>query len=46
MKRAIRLVANIGLKDYDRREFHDAVLKNDAMPVQILKEVINAYIKS
>jgi uncharacterized protein (DUF885 family) len=33
-------------EDYDIREFHDAVLKNGAMPMQVLEEVINAYIKS
>jgi uncharacterized protein (DUF885 family) len=31
---------------YDIREFHDAVLKNGAVPMQVLEEVINAYIKS
>ena len=33
-------------EDFDIREFHDAVLKNGAMPMQVLEEVINAYIKS
>ena len=33
-------------EDYDIREFHDAVLKNGAVPMQVLKEVIDAYIKS
>ena len=33
-------------EDYDIREFHDAVLKNGAVPMQILEEVIDAYIKS
>ena len=31
---------------YDIREFHDAVLKNGAVPMQILEDVIDAYIKS
>jgi uncharacterized protein (DUF885 family) len=31
---------------FDIREFHDAVLKNGAMPMQVLEEVINVYIKS
>lgn len=33
-------------EDYDIREFHDAVLKNGAVPMQILEEVIDAYIQS
>jgi len=33
-------------EDYDIREFHDAVLKNGAVPMQVLEEVIGAYIKS
>jgi uncharacterized protein (DUF885 family) len=33
-------------EDYDIREFHDAVLKNGAVPMQVLEEVIDAYIKS
>ena len=33
-------------EDYDIREFHDAVLKNGAVPMQVLTEVIDAYIKS
>ena len=33
-------------EDFDIREFHDAVLKNGAMPMQVLEEVINTYIKS
>jgi uncharacterized protein (DUF885 family) len=31
--------------DYDIREFHDAVLKNGAVPMQVLEEVIEAYIR-
>lgn len=31
---------------YDIREFHDAVLKNGAVPMQVLEQVIEAYIKS
>jgi len=33
-------------EDFDIREFHDAVLKNGAVPMQILEEVIDAYIKA
>ena len=33
-------------ENYDIREFHDAVLKNGAVPMQVLAEVIDAYIKS
>jgi uncharacterized protein (DUF885 family) len=33
-------------EDYDIRGFHDAVLKNGAVPMQVLAEVIDAYIKS
>jgi len=32
--------------DYDIREFHDAVLKNGAVPMQVLREVIDNYIKA
>jgi uncharacterized protein (DUF885 family) len=32
--------------DYDIREFHDVVLKNGPVPMQILKDVVSAYIKS
>ncbi len=31
---------------FDIREFHDAVLKNGAVPMQILEQVIDAYIGS
>jgi len=30
---------------FDQREFHDAVLKNGALPLQILEEQINEYIQ-
>jgi uncharacterized protein (DUF885 family) len=33
-------------EDYDIREFHDAVLKNGAVPMQVLQEVIDHYIKT
>lgn len=33
-------------EDFDIREFHDAVLKNGAVPMQILEQVIDAYIKA
>ena len=31
---------------FDEREFHDAVLKNGALPLEILEEQVNAYIQS
>ena len=31
---------------FDIREFHDAVLKNGAVPMQVLQEVIDAYIEA
>ena len=31
---------------FDQREFHDAVLKNGALPLEILEEQINLYIQS
>jgi len=31
---------------FDVREFHDAVLKNGAVPMQILEQVIDTYIRS
>ena len=30
---------------FDQREFHDAVLKNGALPLEILEEQINDYIQ-
>ena len=33
-------------EDFDIREFHDAVLKNGAVPMQVLEEVIDAHIKA
>ena len=32
-------------EDFDIREFHDAVLKNGAVPMQVLDDVINDYIR-
>ncbi len=31
---------------FEQREFHDAVLKNGALPLEILEEQINAYIQN
>ena len=33
-------------EDFDIREFHDAVLKNGAVPMQVLDDVISDYIRS
>src|SRR5207253_1844931 len=30
---------------FDQREFHDAVLKNGALPLEILEEQVNKYIR-
>ncbi len=30
---------------FDQREFHDAVLKNGALPLEILEEQINLYVQ-
>jgi uncharacterized protein (DUF885 family) len=30
---------------FDQREFHDAVLKNGALPLEILEEQVNEYIQ-
>jgi uncharacterized protein (DUF885 family) len=40
-----RVEQKLGEK-YDIREFHDVVLKNGAVPMQILEDVVDAYIKS
>ena len=34
------------VRTFDIREFHDAVLKNGAVPMQVLDEVVDAYIKA
>ena len=31
---------------FDQREFHDAVLKSGAMPLEILETQVNAYIQA
>jgi uncharacterized protein (DUF885 family) len=33
-------------EDFDIREFHDAVLKNGAVPMQVLEDVIETYIQA
>jgi uncharacterized protein (DUF885 family) len=30
---------------FDQREFHDVVLKNGALPLEILEEQVNDYIQ-
>jgi uncharacterized protein (DUF885 family) len=30
---------------FDQREFHEAVLKNGALPLEILEEQVNEYIR-
>jgi uncharacterized protein (DUF885 family) len=32
-------------KKFDQREFHDVVLKNGALPLEILEEQVNDYIQ-
>jgi uncharacterized protein (DUF885 family) len=32
--------------EFDQREFHDTVLKNGALPLEILEEQVNAYIQT
>jgi uncharacterized protein (DUF885 family) len=38
-----RANTKLGAK-FDIREFHDEILKNGAMPLQVLEQVIDAYI--
>ena len=33
-------------EDFDIREFHDTVLKNGAVPMQILDDIVDDYIKA
>jgi uncharacterized protein (DUF885 family) len=40
----MRAQTELGPK-FDQREFHDAVLKNGAMPLEILEEQVMAYIQ-
>jgi uncharacterized protein (DUF885 family) len=30
---------------FDQREFHDVLLKNGALPLEILEEQVNAYLQ-
>jgi uncharacterized protein (DUF885 family) len=39
-----RAQTELGAK-FDQRQFHDAVLKNGALPLEILEEQVNAYIQ-
>jgi uncharacterized protein (DUF885 family) len=39
-----RAQSELGTK-FDQRQFHDAVLKNGALPLEILEEQVNAYIQ-
>jgi uncharacterized protein (DUF885 family) len=39
-----RAQAELGTK-FDQREFHDVVLRNGAVPLEILEEQVNAYIQ-
>jgi uncharacterized protein (DUF885 family) len=40
----VRAQKELGEK-FDQREFHDAVLKNSALPLEILEEQVNEYIQ-
>lgn len=40
----MRAQTELGPK-FDQRQFHDAVLKNGALPLEILEEEVNAYIQ-
>jgi hypothetical protein len=40
----VRAQKELGEK-FDQREFHDAVLKNGALPLEILEEQVNEYIQ-
>jgi uncharacterized protein (DUF885 family) len=40
----MRAQTELGQK-FDQREFHDAVLKNGALPLEILEEQVTAYIQ-
>ena len=39
-----RAQSELGAK-FDQREFHDVVLKNGAVPLEVLEEQVNAYIR-
>ena len=39
-----RAQTELGMK-FDQRQFHDVVLKNGALPLEILEEQVNAYIQ-
>ena len=40
-----RAIEQLG-EDFDIREFHDAILKNGAVPMQVLDEVVDNYIRA
>jgi len=39
------LIDPSGILTFDQREFHYAMLKNGALPLEILKEQVNEYIR-
>jgi uncharacterized protein (DUF885 family) len=41
----MRAQAELGPK-FDQREFHDVVLKNGAMPLEILEEQVTKYVSA
>jgi len=39
------LIDPSGILTFDQREFHDPMLKNGALPLEILEEQVNEYIR-